>query len=232
MIKRWKYNNEPNDSFAQAISTALAGAAIERMPGGAEVPEPLAMTQAPPAALPRSRRRGTAGGRDGGAIQTAGQWDGGQPRLPTNAAATGTAATGTTGAQAADAGEWKVAQPQDAMLKGKWLGDLQGRRAERAGRRSWRSTTRRSSSYFANFMEARDAGGGGALATVSHGGARGRRTRGRRPRAGTRGVRAQPGNKTQSDLNPRLPVGPVPWEPDLWGRGAQPDPRAASTTRR
>jgi NodT family efflux transporter outer membrane factor (OMF) lipoprotein len=72
----------------------------------------------------------------------------------TNTAASGTAANGATGAQAADVGEWKVAQPQDAMLHGKWweiYGDAELNALE--DRLNIDNQTIRQ--YFANFMEAR-----------------------------------------------------------------------------
>ena len=66
-----------------SFSSALAALLLSGCLVGPRYQKPPAMTQAPPAAYKESP----------GAAQA-------------NAAATGTAATGTTGAQAADAGEW------------------------------------------------------------------------------------------------------------------------------
>src|ERR1017187_8302625 len=86
-----------------AITTALAALLVSGCQVGPKYQKPPAMAQAPPSAYKESP--GAARPGSGAA---------------TNAAATNTAATGIAGPQTVDTGEWKVAQPQDAMLKGKW----------------------------------------------------------------------------------------------------------------
>jgi len=122
---------------------ALAALLLSGCLVGPKYQKPPAMTQAPPAAYKESP----------GAAQPAGGTAAGG--TSTNAAASGTtAAVGTTGAQAADAGEWKVAQPQDAMLKGKWW-EIYKDDELNALEEKLAIDNQTIKVYFANFMEAR-----------------------------------------------------------------------------
>ena len=125
-----------------AISTALAALLLSGCLVGPKYQKPPAMTQAPPAAYKESPGAAQPGGGSAPGAAAA------------NAAATGTAASGTTGAQAADAGEWKVAQPQDAMLKGKWW-EIYGDNELNALEEKLAIDNQTIKQYFANFMEAR-----------------------------------------------------------------------------
>jgi len=182
---------------------ALAALLLSGCLVGPKYQKPPAMTQAPPAAYKESP----------GAAQPAGGTAAGG--TSTNAAASGTtAAVGTTGAQAADAGEWKVAQPQDAMLKGKWW-EIYKDDELNALEEKLAIDNQTIKVYFANFMEARTlvaearaqlypAVGTGPSYARSQASAN----------AGAPGT--TPANRSQSDLT-ILPVD-LSWEPDLWGR--------------
>jgi NodT family efflux transporter outer membrane factor (OMF) lipoprotein len=148
------------------------------------------MTQAPPAAYKESP----------GAAQA-------------NAAATGTAATGTTGAQAADAGEWKVAQPQDAMLKGKWWEIYQDTELN-ALEEKLTIDNQTIKQYFANFMEARTLvaeARAQLYPTVAAG-----------PNYSRSRASANQTNTPSASTGRTTSLGSLgldaSWEPDLWGR--------------
>jgi NodT family efflux transporter outer membrane factor (OMF) lipoprotein len=66
----------------------------------------------------------------------------------------GAAATSAAGTQTSDAGEWKVAQPQDAMLKGKWW-EIYKDDELNALEEKLAIDNQTIKVYFANFMEAR-----------------------------------------------------------------------------
>jgi outer membrane protein TolC len=125
------------DDLRAAITTALAALLLSGCQVGPKYQKPPAMAQAPPAAYKESP--GAAQPGSGTAA---------------SAAATNTAATGTTGSQTADAGEWKVAQPQDAMLKGKWW-EIYGDNELNALEEKLTIDNQTIKQYFANFMEAR-----------------------------------------------------------------------------
>ena len=186
---------------------ALAALLLSGCLVGPKYQRPPAMTQAPPAAYKES----PGAAQPGGGTAAGGTAAGG---TSTNAAATGTAASGTTGAQAADAGEWKVAQPQDAMLKGKWW-EIYKDDELNALEEKLAIDNQTIKQYFANFMEARTlvaearaqlypAVGTGPSYARSQASAN----------AGAPGT--TPANRSQSDLT-ILPVD-LSWEPDLWGR--------------
>ena len=110
-----------------AMTTAVAALLLGGCNVGPKYQKPPAMAQAPPATYKESPG----------------------PAQPTNSSP-----SNTTGAHAADAGEWKVAQPQDAMLKGKWWeiyqdADLNALEEKLA------IDNQTIKQYFANFMEAR-----------------------------------------------------------------------------
>jgi NodT family efflux transporter outer membrane factor (OMF) lipoprotein len=119
---------------------ALAALLLSGCLAGPKYQRPPAMTQAPPAAY-----KETPGAAQPASATAAG-----------SAAQANAAATGTTGAQAqaADAGEWKVAQPQDAMLKGKWW-EIYKDDELNALEEKLNIDNQTIKQYFANFMEAR-----------------------------------------------------------------------------
>ena len=180
-----------------AISTALAALLLSGCLVGPKYQKPPAMAQAPPAAYKES---------PGAATPSNG--------TTASAAATGTAATGTTAVQAADAGEWKVAQPQDAMLKGKWW-EIYGDNELNALEEKLAIDNQTIKQYFANYMEARTLvaeARAQLYPTVGTGPSYARSQAS--ANAGAPGT--TPANRSQSDLT-NLPVD-LSWEPDLWGR--------------
>ena len=125
-----------------AITSALAALLVSGCHVGPKYQRPPAMAQAPPAAYKESPGAAQPGnGRTAGAAQG-------------SATAANTAATGTAGAPAADTGGWKVAQPQDAMLKGKWW-EIYGDTELNALEEKLTIDNQTIKQYFANFMEAR-----------------------------------------------------------------------------
>jgi NodT family efflux transporter outer membrane factor (OMF) lipoprotein len=189
-----------------AISTALAALLLSGCLVGPKYQKPPAMTQAPPAAYKESPGAAQPGGGSAG-NSTAGS---GTAAGATQANA---AATGTTGAQAADAGEWKVAQPQDAMLKGKWW-EIYKDDELNALEEKLAIDNQTIKQYFANFMEARTL--------VAEARSQLYPTLGTSPSyarsqaSANVGSGGAAGNKSQSNLT-ILPVD-LSWEPDLWGR--------------
>jgi NodT family efflux transporter outer membrane factor (OMF) lipoprotein len=130
-----------------------------------------------------------------------------------NPSAASASSSNTTGAQAADAGEWKVAQPQDAMLHGKWWEIYSD--AELNGledRLNIDNQTIRQ--YFANFMEARSLVAEARSQLYPTVGTSPSYTRSQA--SANVGSAGTTGNKTQSDLTTLLVA--ASWEPDLWGR--------------
>ena len=130
--------------------------------------------------------------------------------------------------QAADAGEWKVAQPQDAMLKGKWW-EIYGDNELNALEEKLAIDNQTIKQYFANFMEARTLvaeARSQLYPTVGTG-----PSYARSQASANAGARARlRHNRSQSDLTNAaggcvVGAGPV-------GTGAQPDQGASSTTRR
>jgi len=115
-----------------AVTTALAGLVLTGCQVGPKYQKPPALAQAPPVAYKETP----------GSAQ------------PANAMSAGATASDTTGAQAAGAGEWKVAQPQDAMLKGKWW-QIYGDDELNALEDKLNIDNQTIKQYFANFMEAR-----------------------------------------------------------------------------
>ena len=170
-----------------AITSALAAVLLTGCMVGPKYQKPPAMAQAPPATYKESP----------GAAQ------------PGN----GTAASGTTGAQAAGAGEWKVASPQDAMLKGKWW-EIYGDNELNALEEKLTIDNQTIKQYFANFMEARTLvaearsqlyptlGAGPSYA--------------RSQASANVGAPGTAANSGQTNLT-TLPLD-ASWEPDLWGR--------------
>ena len=199
-----------------AISTALAALLLSGCLVGPKYQKPPAMTQAPPAAYKESPGAAQPGGGSAG-NSTAGNATvaGGTAASGTAAGATqaNAAATGTTGAQAADAGEWKVAQPQDAMLKGKWW-EIYKDDELNALEEKLAIDNQTIKQYFANFMEARTL--------VAEARSQLYPTLGTSPSyarsqaSANVGSGGAAGNKSQSNLT-ILPVD-LSWEPDLWGR--------------
>ena len=123
------------------------------------------------------------------------------------------AANATATAQAADAGEWKVAQPQDAMLKGKWW-EIYHDDELNALEEKLAIDNQTIKVYFANFMEARAIVGEArsqlyptltAVPTYSRSRASANQTN--TPSAAT--------GRTTSLETLGLDAS---WEPDLWGR--------------
>jgi NodT family efflux transporter outer membrane factor (OMF) lipoprotein len=199
-----------------AISTALAALLLSGCLVGPKYQKPPAMTQAPPAAYKESPGAAQPGGGSAG-NSTAGNATvaGGTAASGTAAGATqaNAAATGTTGVQAADAGEWKVAQPQDAMLKGKWW-EIYKDDELNALEEKLAIDNQTIKQYFANFMEARTL--------VAEARSQLYPTLGTSPSyarsqaSANVGSGGAAGNKSQSNLT-ILPVD-LSWEPDLWGR--------------
>jgi len=177
-----------------AMTTAMASLLLAGCNVGPKYQKPPAMAQAPPATYKESP----------GPAQTA---------MPTSATASNTAASNTMGAQAADAGEWKVAQPQDAMLKGKWW-EIYGDNDLNALEEKLAIDNQTIKQYSANYMEARTL-----VAEVR---SQLYPTLGTSPSysrsqaSANVGSAGTTGNKPQSDLT-TLPVS-ASWEPDLWGR--------------
>ncbi|MGA2436997.1 MAG: efflux transporter outer membrane subunit [Acidobacteriaceae bacterium] len=116
-----------------SFSSALVALLLTGCLVGPKYQKPPAMTQAPPAAY---KETPGAAGPGGGAQANA------------------TATNATAPAQAADAGEWKVAQPQDAMLKGKWW-EIYKDDELNALEEKLNIDNQTIKVYFANFMEAR-----------------------------------------------------------------------------
>ena len=189
-----------------AISTALAALLLSGCLVGPKYQKPPAMTQAPPAAYKESPGAAQPGG---------GTTAGGTAASGTAAgtAQTNAAATGTTGAQAADAGEWKVAQPQDAMLKGKWWEIYQDAELN-ALEEKLTIDNQTIKQYFANFMEARTLVAEARAQLYPTVGTSPSYTRSQASaNVGSGGAGA---NNGQTNLT-NLPVD-ASWEPDLWGR--------------
>jgi NodT family efflux transporter outer membrane factor (OMF) lipoprotein len=189
-----------------AIFSALAALLLTGCMVGPKYQKPPAMAQAPPAAYKESPGAAQPGnGTAAGATQTS--------ATATNAAASGTATSNTMGTQAGDAGEWKVAQPQDAMLKGKWWEIYQDAELN-ALEEKLAIDNQTIKQYFANFMEARAlvAEARSALyPTVGTG-----PSYARSQASANVGSAGTTGNKSQTNLT-TLPVN-ASWEPDLWGR--------------
>ena len=188
------------DDLRAAITTALAALLLSGCQVGPKYQRPPAMAQAPPAVYKESPGSGTAAS----ATQAS--------ATATSGTSTGTAATGTTGAQAADAGEWKVAQPQDAMLKGKWW-EIYGDNELNALEEKLTIDNQTIKQYFANFMEARTL--------VAEARSQLYPTLGTGPSYSRSQASANVGsgaaaNNGQTNLT-TLPVD-LSWEPDLWGR--------------
>jgi NodT family efflux transporter outer membrane factor (OMF) lipoprotein len=125
----------------------------------------------------------------------------------------GAAATSAAGTQTSDAGEWKVAQPQDAMLKGKWW-EIYKDDELNALEEKLAIDNQTIKVYFANFMEARAIVGEArsqlyptltAVPTYSRSRASANQTN--TPSAAT--------GRTTSLETLGLDAS---WEPDLWGR--------------
>ena len=126
-----------------AISTALAALLLSGCLVGPKYQKPPAMTQAPPAAYKESPGAAQPGERDGrrrGASQR-----GCEPN---------TAATGTTGAQAADAGGVEGGPAAGRDAEGQVVGDLQDDELN-ALEEKLAIDNQTIKQYFANFMEAR-----------------------------------------------------------------------------
>jgi NodT family efflux transporter outer membrane factor (OMF) lipoprotein len=186
-----------------AIFSALAAVLLTGCMVGPKYQKPPAMAQAPPATYkesPGAAQPGNGTAASGTAASA----------TQTSATATSTAASGTTGAQAAGAGEWKVAQPEDAMLKGKWW-EIYGDNELNALEEKLAIDNQTIKQYFANFMEARALVGEARAQlypTLSTG-----PSYARSQASANVGTTA---NRTQSDLT-TLPLD-ASWEPDLWGR--------------
>jgi NodT family efflux transporter outer membrane factor (OMF) lipoprotein len=189
------------DDLRAAITTALAALLVSGCQVGPKYQKPPAMAQAPPAVYKESPGSGTAGSATPGSGTAA------------SAAATSAAATGTTGTQAADAGEWKVAQPQDAMLKGKWW-EIYGDNELNALEEKLTIDNQTIKQYFANFMEARTLVAEARSQLYPTLGTGPSYTRSQA--SANVGSGGATGNKSQSNLT-TLPVD-LSWEPDLWGR--------------
>ena len=184
-----------------AITTALAALLLSGCQVGPKYQRPPAMAQAPPAAYKESPGAAQPGNGTAGSAAA------------TNTAASGTAASGTTGTQAADAGEWKVAQPQDAMLKGKWWEIYQDADLN-ALEEKLTIDNQTIKQYFANFMEARTLvaeARSQLYPTLGTG-----PSYARSQASANVGSAGTTGNKSQTNLT-TLPVD-LSWEPDLWGR--------------
>jgi NodT family efflux transporter outer membrane factor (OMF) lipoprotein len=170
-----------------AITSALAALLVSGCHVGPKYQRPPAMAQAPPAAYKESP----------GAAQPG----------------RGTAANAAATAPAADAGEWKVAQPQDAMLKGKWW-EIYGDNELNALEEKLTIDNQTIKQYFANFMEARTLvaeARSQLYPTLGTG-----PSYARSQASANVGSAGTTGNKSQSNLT-TLPVD-LSWEPDLWGR--------------
>ena len=191
-----------------AITSALVAVLLTGCMVGPKYQKPPAMAQAPPATYKESPGAAQpANGTAASATQASATQTG---ATATNTATNGTAASGTTGAQAAGAGEWKVAQPEDAMLKGKWW-EIYGDNELNALEEKLAIDNQTIKQYFANFMEARALVGEARAQlypTLSTG-----PSYARSQASANVGTTA---NRTQSDLT-TLPLD-ASWEPDLWGR--------------
>lgn len=203
--------------YLRATTTsALAALLLTGCMVGPKYQKPPAMAQAPPVAYKESPGaaqpgNGTAAsGTAASATQTSAT---ATSATATNTAASGTAASGTTGAQAASAGEWKVAQPEDAMLKGKWW-EIYGDNELNALEEKLAIDNQTIKQYFANFMEARTL--------VAEARSQLYPTVGTTPSYARSQASANVGapgattNSGQTNLT-TLPVD-ASWEPDLWGR--------------
>jgi NodT family efflux transporter outer membrane factor (OMF) lipoprotein len=135
------------------------------------------------------------------------------PAQPANGTTANPSPSNTTGAQAVDAGEWKVAQPQDAMLKGKWW-EIYGDNDLNALEEKLNIDNQTIKQYFANFMEARTLVAEARSQLYPTLGTSPSYTRSQA--SANVGSAGATGNKTQSDLT-TLPVD-LSWQPDLWGR--------------
>jgi NodT family efflux transporter outer membrane factor (OMF) lipoprotein len=115
-----------------ALSLALAALMLAGCRVGPQYQRPPAMAQAPPAAYKESPG----------------------PAQPGNAMPANPSTNNTPGAQAAYRGEWKVAQPQDAMLHGNWW-EIYSDSELNALEDKLNIDNQTIKVYFANFMEAR-----------------------------------------------------------------------------
>ena len=168
------------------IASALAALLLTGCHIGPKYQRPPAMAQAPPAAYKES---------------------------PGAAAAGATSSSGTAAAQAADAGEWKVAQPQDAMLKGKWW-EIYKDDELNALEEKLAIDNQTIKVYFANFMEARAIVGEARsqlYPTVTAG-----------PNYTRSRASANQSSTPSASTGRTTSLGSLgldaSWEPDLWGR--------------